>query len=283
MALGKFFILGIGAQKCGTTWLEAQLTKTPFFSNGGIKEFHVFNKIHSGRGAIDKKLRRRHKKGQENLLNTREIMRLSPRFYFDHFDYLYYRDENISHVGDITPAYSILNRQQLESIKSGIESKKFQIKLVFLMRDPVERVWSHLRMRNRLLNERKNKPRRSAQEEYKQLSQFYKTASCKKRTSYEKTAATIESVFSKKCIYYGFYENLFQKTEIKQLADFLECPSINPDFSNVLHASPKPSEQVDGMEDLLLEIRKYYNNTYLWAQTRFQDKVPALWKINDRA
>ena len=106
---GKFFILGIGAQKCGTTWLEAQLTKTSFFSNGGIKEFHIFNKLHR-ETSIDSKLKNRRKKGHENLLNLREIMRLSPEFYFNHFDYLYRKDTDISHVGDITPAYSILNK-----------------------------------------------------------------------------------------------------------------------------------------------------------------------------
>ena len=42
---GKFFILGVGAQKAGTTWLASQLEKTSFFSNGGIKEFHIFNKL----------------------------------------------------------------------------------------------------------------------------------------------------------------------------------------------------------------------------------------------
>ena len=276
LARGKFFILGIGAQKCGTTWLEAQLSKTPFFTNGGIKEFHVFNKPYRGK-SIGKKLSKRHKKGQENLLKTREIMRLSPRFYFNHFDYLYLHDQNISHVGDITPAYSTLDKERFEAIKAGLESKKFKIKLIFLMRDPVERVWSQLRMNNRLLNERKGKPRPSAQDEYMQLSRFYKTASCKKRTRYEEISATIESVFSKECIYYGFYENLFQQIEIDRLTDFLECPSMNPDFGKVLHASPKPSEHVDGMEELFLEIRNYYKNTYLWAQERFQNKTPASW------
>ena len=42
---GKFFILGVGAQKAGTTWLASQLEKTSFFSNSGIKEFHIFNKL----------------------------------------------------------------------------------------------------------------------------------------------------------------------------------------------------------------------------------------------
>ena len=148
------------------------------------------------------------------------------------------------------------------------------------MRDPVERVWSQLRMNNRLLNERNNKTQPSAYEEYKQLSRFYKTTHCEKRTRYEEITATIESAFDKECIYYGFYENLFQQTEVNRLTNFLECPSINPDFGKVVHASPKPKQKVDGMEELFSEIRNYYSNTYQWAQERFQDKMPASWKIN---
>ena len=150
------------------------------------------------------------------------------------------------------------------------------------MRDPVERVWSQLRMNNRLLNERNNKPQPSAHDEYKQLSRFYKTAQCEKRTRYEKITARIESVFNKESIFYGFYENLFQQSEVNRLTNFLECPSINPDFGKVVHASPKPKQQVHGMEDLFSEIRDYYSNTYQWAQARFQSNTPASWKTNSQ-
>ena len=274
----KVFLLGIGAQKCGTTWLEAQLAKQPFFSNGGVKEFHSFNKLHQEQALG--KIARRKKSRLPNLLTLGEAMRLSPKLYFDHFDYLFYRDPNVSHVGDITPAYSTLSRKKFRLIKSGLESKQFKIKLVFLMRDPAERVWSQLRMNNRLQKERKNKPQPSADQEREQLKLFYKSRFCQKRTRYEKIITNIESIFNQECIYYGFYENLFQQAEISRLTDFLECPSIKPDFKHVVHASPKQEERIDEMDELLAEIRNHYSSTYKWIQDRFQDKVPTSWKTN---
>ena len=97
----KFFILGVGAQKAGTTWLASQLDKTSFFSNGGIKEFHVFNKLFVKnrspkkryqfikQAKINRHIKQRHKQNQELLISQRMLMRLSPAAYFEFFDYLY--------------------------------------------------------------------------------------------------------------------------------------------------------------------------------------------------
>ena len=271
----KIFLLGIGGQKCGTTWLESQLAKTPFFDNGGVKEFHIFNKLHQKR--ISQKIIRRKKRGQADLLTRGEAMRLSPKLYFDHFDYLFHRNPNITHVGDITPAYSSLPATTFEQIRNGLAQKNFNIKVVFLMRDPVERVWSQLRMNNRLKAERQNKKKTSAQDEFKQLRRFYKSPLCKRRTRYELTAGNIESIFPTDAIYYGFYEQLFQQSEINRLTAFLECPPLHADFGKVVHASPKPTEQIQGMQELLQEIRSYYAETYEWTRQRFGDQVPSTW------
>ena len=47
----------------------------------------------------------------------------------------------------------MLPKRVVRYIKKGLEDKQFEIKVVFLMRDPVERAWSHLRMINRIRNE----------------------------------------------------------------------------------------------------------------------------------
>ena len=143
---GKFFILGVGAQKAGTTWLARQLEKTSFFSNAGIKEFHIFNKLFTNANSkknpykfikkanINAIIKRRYKKGREPLISPRVAMRLSPSAYFDFFDYLYLRQPDISHVGDITPAYSTLSSKTFSLIRDGLIAKNFQTKIIFLMR-----------------------------------------------------------------------------------------------------------------------------------------------------
>ena len=286
MNRGKTFILGIGAQKAGTTWLEAQLSNESFFNNDHVKEYHVFNKLacnklnrtrkYITRRATDNRAR----KSNMNLITKIEAMRLMPKLYFDHFDYIYSRDKNITHVSDITPDYAILSKQIFHFIKKGLEEKDFNIKVVFLMRDPVERAWSHLRMINRLKHERKGASKVSPETEFKQLKKFYKTSPCLKRTRYQNTSSIIEEVFPKKDIYYGFYETLFNQAEINKLTDFLEAPHIVPNFNQVVHSSPKPKVPVEGMNSLISSIRSFYDSTYQWANHRFPATIPEQWMHN---
>ena len=109
-----------------------------------------------------------------NLIIKIEATRLMSTLYFDHFDYIHTRDKNITHVSDITPDYALLPTQVFYFIKKGLEQKGFNVKVVFLMRDPVERAWSQLRMINRLNHERKRAPKISPEVEFEQLKKFYR-------------------------------------------------------------------------------------------------------------
>ena len=285
---GKFFILGVGAQKAGTTWLASQLEKTSFFSNAGIKEFHIFNKLliksnskknpHKSiqKAKINRHIKRRCKQGHELLISPRVAMRLSPSAYFDFFDYLYLRQPDVSHVGDITPAYSTLSRKTLSSIRDGLMAKNFQPKVIFLMRDPVERSWSQLRMNNRFKVERKNTIT-TPEQEFKALKNFHKSRSCVQRTRYDIISKKLESAFEPNQIFYGFYETLFSQVEINRLTKFLECPAITQEFGKVVHASPKTNVKLEGLTELLQEIRAFYAPTYTWARDRFGAAVPEAW------
>ena len=286
MNRGKTFILGIGAQKAGTTWLEAQLSKESFFSNDHIKEYHIFNKLAcfkpiKTKKIINKKLKgNKRKKSNMNLITKLQAMRLMPKLYFDHFDYIYCRDQNITHVSDITPDYATLPADTFHFIKKGLEEKGFKIKIIFLMRDPVERAWSHLRMINRLNHERNGTSKISAEAEYEQLKKFYKSDPCSIRTRYQDTSSIIEDIFPKNDIYYGFYETLFNQVEINKLTDFLEAPHLTPNFNQVVHSSPKPQKTVEGMDSLLSDIRSFYDSTYCWANDRFPSTIPGRWIVN---
>ncbi len=283
MKRGKTFILGVGAQKAGTTWLEAQFSKEDFFSNDQVKEYHVFNRLSClSPGKTQQMILNRTKgnkspKSDMSIIKKREAMRLRPQLYFDHFDYIYCRDQNITHVSDITPDYAVLPKKIFRFIKKGLEAKGFSVKVVFLMRDPVERAWSHLRMINRLNHERKGAPKVSPEVEFEQLKKFHKSRHCYLRTRYQKTCSILEKVFPQKDIYYGFYETLFNQAEINRLTDFLEAPRLSPDFNQVVHASPKPQASVEGMDALVDKMRLFYDSTYQWANRRFPTAIPDGW------
>lgn len=52
-------------------------------------------------------------------------------------------------TGDITPSYSGLSAATLAEIRDGMATRGVPTRVVFMMRDPVERSWSALRMSRR--------------------------------------------------------------------------------------------------------------------------------------
>jgi hypothetical protein len=45
----------------------------------------------------------------------------------------------------------------------------------------------------------------------------------------------------------------------------------------VVHASPKTNVKLEGLTELLQEIRAFYAPTYTWARDRFGAAVPEAW------
>ena len=54
----KIFILGVGAQKAGTTWLHRELSKCPLIDMGELKEYKCIRNPEKG---IANKIKRRKK------------------------------------------------------------------------------------------------------------------------------------------------------------------------------------------------------------------------------
>ena len=125
------------------------------------------------------------------------------------------------------------------------------MKVVFLMRDPVERIWSAIRMekRNRL---RKGQ---TLPENYcdttvkKYLSNKAHVARC----DYKTTVQNITKVFSEDEIYFGFYESLFNEHSVNRLQDFLGFNLRNVNFSKLVNAS-KPENMSETTTQVLTEF-----------------------------
>jgi hypothetical protein len=102
--------LGIGAQKSGTTWLYENLRAHPQAFLPEPKELHYFDQ----------------RFGVESFESY--CQRFAP---------------GVGKIkGEITPAYGILPRRIIRFIRSTMPA----LLLVFLMRNPIERAWSHTLM-----------------------------------------------------------------------------------------------------------------------------------------
>ena len=97
--------LGIGAQKSGTTWLHANLSRHPSIFLPETKELHYFDWNF-------------HRPLSEYLAHFRPA------------------GERIR--GEITPGYSVLDDDRVDFIR-GVAP---ELKVILLLRDPIERAWS---------------------------------------------------------------------------------------------------------------------------------------------
>ena len=148
-------MFGIGATKAGTTWLYRYLAGHPDCHLHSIKELHFFDTLDLGtRGARlktlgDLRARLLAKQGagkpglDRRLSDVERLMALVADGNED--DYLAYLNADRKHkrlIADITPAYSLLSEGRLKRM-AGMAA---QVRFIYLMRDPVDRLWSHVRM-----------------------------------------------------------------------------------------------------------------------------------------
>ena len=137
--------LGIGGQRCGSTWLWKQLRQHPEIMMPGMKEFHYFDD-HNNRlphflniilnGPNKQKSKNRLKYSGESSLFWKMRFFLLPRSDLWYRSFFRHGSGQIS--GEITPEYAILDDTVIKHIH-GLNPK---IKIIFIMRSPIARAIS---------------------------------------------------------------------------------------------------------------------------------------------
>lgn len=150
--------IGIGAQKAGTTWLYSRLKELPEFSLPPVKELHYFDRSHEypslnflDETYLKDRLRKAKRIYQSikpifNTLIHRNIKNFKwlLNWYFSDYNdewYLSLFDSLHGIKGEISPSYSILNENDIKKMHTLVPKTK----LIFLMRNPIDRAWSHYR------------------------------------------------------------------------------------------------------------------------------------------
>jgi hypothetical protein len=151
----------IGAQKAGTTWLYESLSRHPGVWLPKEKELHYFDEkrgvdrrlfdVVRGRGTEGRRWRRQARRRWKGYVN--DFPRIDPsqfkwdfRYYLGRPDDEWYaslfRPEPGQVCGEITPDYSILSNEKVEEIAGLMPD----VKTILLLRNPIERAWSHANM-----------------------------------------------------------------------------------------------------------------------------------------
>ncbi|MGI9388697.1 MAG: sulfotransferase [Boseongicola sp.] len=154
-------LICVGAAKAGTSWLHSQLAEHPECHFRAIKELHYFSAFESGRSGAELA---KHRDIQAEMLDRfarsgmrptdEQAARLSDRANW--LDVLETKRENVRAylryletgagqakvVGEMTPAYALLSEERLVRIARMAPD----VRILYLMREPVDRLWSHIRM-----------------------------------------------------------------------------------------------------------------------------------------
>jgi hypothetical protein len=245
--MSAVFLLGLGAQKAGTSWLHDYLAAHPAADLSAAKEYHALEGFFG-------------------------LAPLSPAFatmadYTAHFAAAAARP-GVALVGDITPAYAALPAAALAETSAALSAAGLRPRALFLLRDPVERVWSAVRMV-------RAQGKRAAPDEAEDVRLRYTRPAQVARGNYHLTRAAIAAAFAPEDVFYGLYETLFRAEEIHRLMAFLGLDYRPPAFSRRVNASPK---QAPLPRALQAEIARFYAPAYEGAAAQFgAAEIARLW------
>ncbi len=280
--MDRTFLLGVGAMKAGTTWLHDHLAASPQCEPGVRKEYHVFDSLD-----LDQEpyvLRRVVDKARASLDAVAEGRPTDPTFlvqsamiadeelYFDYFTALFSRSGETRLTMDITPGYARLSTQRLASIRASFAQRGVRAVAAFLMRDPVERLWSQVRMQKR------RRPEQNPGSAEELVALRYAEPSYADRTRYEATVPHVDEAFGD-ASFFGFYEELFDPeragSEAGRLAAFLGIDHREPDLGAQFNVSPRSAQLP---EETVRAVAEHFRPTYEFVASRFPDRdLPRIW------
>ena len=308
------FVLGCGAQKAGSTWLWEHFAN----HNNVIETFHkethalwhIYHKavpsdnyddyqhiehcklMDSAMQSYLTRFDTRHTdpdefKNYEQQLSwamNRVKQSYSLNDYVDTYRWL--SDTTQKPVGDFTPNNCLLNKLQLTQVRDAL-SKHFNVKVAYIMRDPVDRVlsltkmlclgnneaWNNkgphqficelLREHNRPLTIRKGK-----------IINEYRAGSALRQSSYNRIVPILDSVFGDD-VKYLFYENMFHQDKIDEVSDFIGVDHGKPAKLN--EPINKDKSEFKFSEVTQHDLRIALRGSYDFIQKRFPD-APSQWR-----
>ena len=277
----KTAVIGVGAQKAGTSWLYGCLAGSPEVAASSITEQHYLDAwLHPERfGEFHRWFVRRLKSEMDrdvDAVTTRALGRdlvdrvraiHHPDGYLDHFARLM-GPGKLAFL-DVTPSYALLSADSLSTMKRFLERAGVCVKIVFVMRDPIRRHHSALRMAAR---DQAAAGRRFVAAE--NFEACLDDPAYRDRGRYDWTVRNLERVFRRDQIFYGFYETLFERRALRRLTDFIGLSPVEADFSRRRNVSPPDGDLTAGQVDA---ARRAFQPVYAFCRQRFADEVPSSW------
>lgn len=278
--------IGIGAQRSGTTWLFNQLRGNPEFKLPYIKEFHYFDrdrKYPSTNFLAEKYffLRITNAAFRKRLIaDFTRVIRNADTLQFKWFLNFYLPKVSDSWylsqfskldglTGELSPSYSILDIEDILKIKKLLPT----VKLIFLIRDPIERAWSSFRF-----NFHRNRIKKSL--EYEDIINYLDSPEQVLRGNYYRTLQNYSNVFKSGQMIIGFYDAIIDQPHslVNGITEFLGANNKHPVTSQSLFLKSNESPEIeipdkiyhyllDKYRDDITRLSEIYNGyCTLWYQ-----------------
>lgn len=272
-----------GFPKCGTTWLYDRLRELPDFDMPSHKEFHFFNstKKYNGSKPIGS--------GSQHYLTIRKrLLRIFNysgisfgKLYLNIFLsneklYLALFNKKKKLTGDITPRYFGLSPTSVNKISKLLGKTK----VIFILRDPIDRCWSECR--KKLLDKREMKLKRS---NYQKIFNFLDR---KIQYDYCTSICKYSTFFKQKSIMITYYDVLKDNPRLF-LTNIVEFLGGNPSYiskysrinqyTNVAPKAEIPRELYDYLlgrhEGKMKELAENYGGYCLkWYNLHYDNTYP---------
>lgn len=261
--------IGIGAQKAGTSWLYHRLDELPHFGLPPIKELHYFDRdpdYPSTNKLEEVSLSERLNKPSWALESLRRIGKcllfgdLKRARWFANWYYADYDDDwylslfggNGALQGEITPGYAILKEKDIRRMHRLAP----EARLIFIMRNPVERAWSHFRYRMH-----KTSRRSIGDYSSEEIIRFMESRRQASRSDYLTTLDRYLKYYPEEQFLLCFYDGIRRQPLqlLSEVVQFLNVSSANIqdccDIKKTNNVSPK--HQVPDEVEIYLKT-KYY-------------------------
>lgn len=272
---GKTLLVCVGAQKAGTTWLYTNLRRHPEVFLPPTKELHWFSGTALEQQArLERYLRRLQRAAAALSVESEPAAMAELAAYADYFrlirgdlSYLDFFARNVSAeqqriFGDFTPAYAVMDVAKLQMLRDAWPD----IKLLFVMREPVHRLISAVKMMSA------NAGRVASDADVAAALDDPKVMAYSR---YDWTWEKLLSVFDRGDIEPVFYETMFGDAFAPRLCEWLGVAPAAFDAAERVNAS-RDAYAIEGPG--LAHARARLQPVYEYCARAFGDLAPACWR-----
>lgn len=271
---GQTFIFCLGATKAGTSWLFDYLYGHRECHFPAVKELHYFDALEQGNGAwhrkeaqarLDRARAEKPTAWQHRLVADLErwLATFDGKTRDDaaYLNYVQEGGEKARVIGDFTPAYGLLKEKTLATMAALTDKVRF----VYLMRDPVDRIWSNIRMVAGAGGQ--------AALDAKVDGVLNGTAdNILDRSNYRRTLNRLTRAIPREALHIEFYERLFTPAAIERLCAFLGIVPQPAPFDRMVHQSVKAALPMGQRAQLQAALKPQYNFV-----EKFMGELPSEW------